>query len=60
MSKKHEKPTDEQPAPPAKPDVSPYPPSLDPEDAHIGATEEQVLETPAPSGDEFKDETRQG
>jgi hypothetical protein len=33
---------------------------LDPADAHIGATEGQVTETPAPSGDAFKDEPRQG
>ena len=29
-------------------------------DEHIGATEDQVAETPAPSGDEFKDEPKQG
>ena len=33
---------------------------LDPEDAHIGATEEQMSETPAPSGDAFNDEPKQG
>ena len=33
---------------------------LDPEDAHIGATEEQMSETPAPSGDGFNDEPKQG
>lgn len=33
---------------------------VDPEDAHIGATEEQVSDTTAPSGDAFKDEPRQG
>jgi hypothetical protein len=33
---------------------------LDREDAHIGATEEQVSDTTAPSGDAFKDEPRQG
>jgi hypothetical protein len=27
---------------------------------HEGATEEQVAETPAPSGGEFQDEPRQG
>jgi hypothetical protein len=30
------------------------------EDGHIGATEEQVSDTTAPSGDAFKDEPRQG
>jgi hypothetical protein len=36
-------------------------PELDDEgDEHIGATEDQVAETPAPSGDEFKDEPKQG
>jgi hypothetical protein len=30
------------------------------EDAHIGATEGQVSDTSAPSGDAFKDEPRQG
>lgn len=30
------------------------------EDAHIGATESQVSDTSAPSGDAFKDEPRQG
>ena len=30
------------------------------EDAHIGATESQVSDTSAPSGDTFKDEPRQG
>jgi hypothetical protein len=33
---------------------------LDPADAHIGATEEQVSDTPAPAGDAFKDEPKQG
>jgi hypothetical protein len=33
---------------------------LGPEDAHIGATEDEVSDTDAPSGDEFKDEPRQG
>lgn len=33
---------------------------LDPEDAHIGATESQVSQTPAPSGDAFEDEPKQG
>ena len=30
------------------------------EDGHLGATEEQVSETPAPTGDAFKDEPKQG
>ena len=30
------------------------------QDAHIGATEGQVSDTSAPSGDAFKDEPRQG
>jgi len=30
------------------------------EDGHIGATESQVSDTTAPSGDAFKDEPRQG
>lgn len=29
-------------------------------DAHIGATEDQVSDTSAPSGDAFKDEPKQG
>lgn len=33
---------------------------VDREDAHIGATENQVSDTTAPSGDAFKDEPRQG
>jgi hypothetical protein len=33
---------------------------LTPEDAHIGAREDQVSDTQAPSGDAFKDEPRQG
>jgi hypothetical protein len=36
------------------------PASLDREDAHIGATENQVSDTSAPSGDAFDDEPRQG
>ena len=36
------------------------PASLDPEDAHIGATENQVSDTTAPAGDAYKDEPRQG
>jgi hypothetical protein len=30
------------------------------DDEHIGATEAQVSETPAPAGDAFKDEPKQG
>jgi len=30
------------------------------EDGHLGATEEQVSETPAPAGDAFEDEPKQG
>lgn len=33
---------------------------LDPEDAHIGATEGQVSDTTPPAGDAYKDEPRQG
>ena len=33
---------------------------VDREDAHIGATEDQVSDTTAPSGDAFDDEPRQG
>ena len=29
-------------------------------DEHLGATEEQVSETPAPAGDAFRDEPKQG
>ena len=29
-------------------------------DEHLGATEEQVSETPAPAGDAFEDEPKQG
>ena len=32
----------------------------EPPDAHIGATEDQVSETSAPSDDAFKDEPKQG
>ena len=39
---------------------SKHPAPIDREDAHIGATEEQVSDTTAPSGDAFKDEPRQG
>jgi hypothetical protein len=41
-----------------KPRPSPAP--LDRGDAHIGATEDQVSDTPAPRGDAYKDEPRQG
>jgi hypothetical protein len=33
---------------------------LDPGDAHIGATEDQVSETQPPSGEDYKDEPKQG
>jgi len=33
---------------------------VDREDGHIGATESQVSDTSAPSGDAFEDEPRQG
>lgn len=36
------------------------PAPVDRQDAHIGATENQVSDTTAPSGDAFKDEPRQG
>jgi hypothetical protein len=39
---------------------SKHPAPVDREDAHIGATENQVSDTTAPSGDAFKDEPRQG
>jgi hypothetical protein len=39
---------------------SKHPAPVDREDAHIGATENQVSGTTAPSGDAFKDEPRQG
>jgi hypothetical protein len=38
----------------------PTPAPLDRGDAHIGATEDQVADTPAPRGDAYKDEPRQG
>lgn len=34
--------------------------NLDPEDAHIGATEGQESDTPAPAGDAYQDEPKQG
>ena len=39
---------------------SKHPMPVDREDAHIGATEEQVSDTTAPSGEAFADEPRQG
>ena len=33
---------------------------VDREDAHIGATEDQVSDTTAPAGEAFRDEPRQG
>jgi hypothetical protein len=33
---------------------------LDPSNAHIGAIEDQVSDTPAPAGEEYEDEPRQG
>ena len=45
-------------APVEREDARPAP--VDPEDGHIGATESQVSDTSAPSGDTFKDEPRQG
>ena len=33
---------------------------LEPADAHIGATEDQVSDTPAPAGEAFNDEPKQG
>jgi hypothetical protein len=33
---------------------------VDPEDAHIGAAEGQESDTPAPSGEAYKDEPKQG
>jgi hypothetical protein len=57
MSEKPRTPEDHKPEeiPPVEGEVE-----LDPADAHIGATEGQVTETPAPAGDAFKDEPRQG
>ena len=65
-----------QPVPPVKPEVgddqgdsgpdkeNPITQQSDaetaPGDAHIGAIEDQVSETPAPAGEEYKDEPRQG
>jgi hypothetical protein len=50
----------EQPTTPAKPEVGEDQGPVDREDAHIGATENQVSDTTAPAGDAFKDEPRQG
>jgi hypothetical protein len=58
MSEKPRTPKDDDrsaPTPPAEGEIE-----LDPADAHIGATEEQVSETPAPAGDAFNDEPKQG
>ena len=57
MSEKPTTPKDDraEPIPPVEGEVE-----LDPADAHIGATEGQVTETPAPAGEAFKDEPRQG
>jgi len=35
-------------------------PQVNPEDAHIGATEDEVSDTSAPAGEEYKDEPKQG
>jgi hypothetical protein len=42
------------------PDMAP--PGMDPgdEDDHVGATEDEVSRTPAPTGSAFEDEPRQG
>lgn len=57
MSEKPTTPKDAraEPPPPSEGEVE-----LDPADAHLGATEEQVSDTPAPAGDAFKDEPKQG
>jgi len=47
----------EKPRLPRKKEPSP-PAELD--DQHIGATEDQVSDTQAPAGEEYKDEPRQG
>ncbi len=47
----------EKPRPPLKKGRG-VPPDLG--DKHIGATEDQVSDTQAPSGEEYKDEPRQG
>jgi hypothetical protein len=39
---------------------SKHPATVEPDDAHIGATESQVSDTPAPSGEAYEDEPRQG
>jgi len=47
----------EKPCPPPKKKPG-YPADLG--DKHIGATEDQVSDTQAPAGEEFKDEPKQG
>ena len=47
----------EKPRPPLKKKAA-YPDDLG--DKHIGATEDQVSDTQAPAGEEFKDEPKQG
>lgn len=47
----------EKPRPPLKKKRA-YPADLG--DKHIGATEDQVSDTQAPAGEEYKDEPRQG
>jgi len=47
----------EKPRPPRK--KQPAPPA-ELGDQHIGATEDQVSDTQAPAGEEYKDEPRQG
>ena len=42
------------------PPLKPASPQADGADEHLGATEEQVSETPAPAGDAFEDEPKQG
>jgi hypothetical protein len=49
---------DGRPAPVNREDGRPA--SVNREDGHIGATENQVSDTSAPSGDAFEDEPRQG
>jgi hypothetical protein len=40
--------------------ATPPEPSDSPKDAHEGATEDQVSETPAPAGPLYEDEPKQG
>lgn len=44
--------------PPADPD--PGDEHVAPADEHLGATEDEVSDTPAPAGEYYKDEPRQG